>query len=328
MKSILSRGGWCLLAALTFVASSASYAGTAYSKLVVFGDSLNDRGNMAAFTGGVFPNAPTYVYGRQTNGPVWVEYLAGRLGMADKVLNYAVVGALTAPAPGYPSGNVWSDTFPGLEGTDVAGQVTDYLGEVNHTADPAALHVLDGGANDFPRVADPAVIIPNLLGSFVRLQNAGAKHFLVLNLPDLGKTPRAILAELYGLLPPGHSTALYSALSAGLNAALATQLAAFAHPGVTVTIVDAHAFLNRIAANSAAYGFVNTQMPYLLAGGTSDPAGWLFWDDVHPTTRGHQLLAEEAITSLLATSSPRQGNGNGPGVVNALRGLVKAPGKG
>jgi phospholipase/lecithinase/hemolysin len=47
----------------------ASAAG-AFSKVVVFGDSLNDRGNMFQFSGGAFPAAPMYADGRQSNGPV------------------------------------------------------------------------------------------------------------------------------------------------------------------------------------------------------------------------------------------------------------------
>ena len=110
MKSIPLHSARHFLVTLlvSLVTITVSSAATAFSKIVVFGDSLNDRGNMAAFTGGAFPNAPVYVYGRQSNGPLWVEYLASRLGMANNLDNYAVVGAMTAPAPGYPTGNVWS----------------------------------------------------------------------------------------------------------------------------------------------------------------------------------------------------------------------------
>ena len=117
---------------------------------------------------------PTYALGRQSNGLLWVEYLAGRLGMADRLLNYAVVGALTKPAPGFPTGNVWSDTYAGLQGTDVASQVLDYLGDCQGRADPAALFILEGGANDFPRVANPAVIVGNLRSSTARCSRASA----------------------------------------------------------------------------------------------------------------------------------------------------------
>lgn len=315
---------------MALVSPVASSATTAFSQLVVFGDSLNDRGNMLAYSGGAFPNAPWYVAGRQSNGPLWVEYLAGRLGLADKLNNYAVVGAMTAPAPGYPTGNVWSVSengsivIPGLNGTDVRSQVLDYIGDNQGQADPLALHILQGGANDIPRVADPAALVVNLIQSFIALQNAGARHIMVANLPDIGKTPRVLLAEQYGFLPAG-TAAYLSAVCRQLNQALANGLAATTLPGVTVSITDMHAFLNALVANPADYGLVNTNLPYLMAGGGADSATWLFWDDLHPTTRGHAVLAEYAITSLVGAYSPREGHGSGSGLVNSLRGLARLP---
>ncbi len=109
-----------------FLLGTTALARAPYSSIVVFGDSLSDTGRMVALTNGAFPAPPDYAWGRQSNGPVWHEYLAVSLGLSDAVINYAVIGAMTAPAPGYPTGNVWSDTFPGLEGTDVTSQVLDY----------------------------------------------------------------------------------------------------------------------------------------------------------------------------------------------------------
>jgi phospholipase/lecithinase/hemolysin len=316
----------CFIVALVFslLAGPAVAAGTAFSKIVVFGDSLNDRGNMVQFTNGVFPNAPTFTYGRQTNGAVWVEYLAARLSMADKIVNYAVVGAMTKPTAQFPTGNVWSDTFAGLEGTDVTSQVSDYLADANGVADPAALYILEGGANDFPRVADPSVIIGNLVQCLVALESRGAKHIMVVNLPDIGRTPRVILAEQLNLLPPGTAQFL-SAVCGQLNLGLGGVVTAVSPADVTITVADLYGFMRTVTQNGAAYGFVNVQLPYLLFGAGADQKTWLFWDDLHPTTRGHEILADQAVTSLLQSYSPSNGKLNAQGAVNALKGLVKAP---
>ncbi len=326
MNMITLRGARLMLAAfaLPLLAIPAAAAATAFSKIVVFGDSVSDRGNLVQFTHGVFPNVPNYAYGRQSNGPVWVEYLASRLSMAGKIQNYAVVGAMTKPAPGFPTGNVWSDTFTGLEGTDIATQVLDYIGDSRGKADPAALHILQGGANDLPRIANPLVLVTNLVESFVALQTAGAKHIVVVSLPDIGKTPRVILGERFGVLPAG-STVQYSAATAQLNGYLAYLIAMAKAPDVTVTLADMWGFVNEVAAHPAVYGMVETQLFFLGFGGSANPATWLFWDDLHPTTRGHQIFAEAAIDSLVKTYSPRQGQGDGKGVVNSLRGLVPQP---
>jgi phospholipase/lecithinase/hemolysin len=76
-------------------------------------------------------------------------------------------------------------------------------------------------------------------------------------------------------------------------------------------------------ASPASYKLTNTSLFYLGFGAGSDPAGWLFWDDLHPTTRGHQILAEDAISALISSYSPRKGEGDGSGVVSSLRGLVR-----
>jgi outer membrane lipase/esterase len=325
--TVLTRARSLIVAlGLLVFALPALTAGTAFSKIVVFGDSLNDRGNMVQFTGGVFPNAPTYAYGRQTNGQVWVEYLAARLGMADKLVNYAVVGALLQPTPQNPTGNVWDDTFPGLQGTDVTSQVNDYLGDSGGVADSAALFVLQGGANDFPRVADPRAIVANLLQCLVMLESRGAKHVMLVNLPDIGKTPRVIIGEQMGVLPPG-TAAFVSGACGQLNGALSAVLPTVTFPGVTVTVADMYGFMGSVTANPSAYGFSEVRLPYLLSGAptAADPALWLFWDDLHPTTRGHELFAESTLASLLQSYSPRNGNPSAQGAVNALRGLVPKP---
>ena len=301
MKILIKMLGtrFVLAALALFVTASSALAGeTAFSKIVVFGDSLNDTGNLARLTGGAFPNTPNYTYGRQTNGPVWVEYLAEDLGLSNKVLNYAVVGAMTKPAPGFPTGNVWSDTFPGLEGTDVFSQVMNYALDSHERADPAALYILEGGANDFPRVANPGVIVSNLIDSLVALELIGARHILVVNLPDIGKTPRVILAEQYGYIPPG-SGAAYSAACAQVNLALAGAVAAATRHHAKITFADTYGFMNKVAANPAAFGLLNAQYPWLLAGAGTNPVDWLFWDDLHPTTRGHEIFAAQVLDELV-----------------------------
>jgi len=75
-----------VLAAFAFVLSGSAVPAGRINQIVVFGDSLSDSGNLFAATMGTTP-PPPYYQGRFSNGPVWVEDLAGRLGveMAEKV---------------------------------------------------------------------------------------------------------------------------------------------------------------------------------------------------------------------------------------------------
>ena len=69
------------VAAVGAVASTAS--AQSYARLVVFGDSLSDNGNLYAATGGGTPTSPPYYQGRFSNGPVFTELLGFDAGHAS-----------------------------------------------------------------------------------------------------------------------------------------------------------------------------------------------------------------------------------------------------
>ena len=125
----------------------------------------------------------------------------------------------------------------------------------------------------------------------------GAKTILVSNLPNIGATPNAIaggaLAEQGGLL----ATVVYNQT---LNQA-AQQLAAL-NPGVNLVQMDWYSAFNVIRANPGAFGFTNVTQACInsVACLASNAQGYLFWDGVHPTEAGHQLLARYA-SLLLST---------------------------
>ena len=75
------RGKLAGLAALGLLAGPISGWAGGVDALYAFGDSLSDVGNIFAATGGVGPGAP-YANGQFSNGPVWVQDLAGDLGLA------------------------------------------------------------------------------------------------------------------------------------------------------------------------------------------------------------------------------------------------------
>ena len=59
---------------------------------------------------------------------------------------------------------------------------------------------------------------------------------------------------------------------------------------------DTFAFLNAVVAAPAAYGFTDVDSACfqgsIILGGVAcqNPSQYLFWDDSHPTARGHHLL--------------------------------------
>jgi len=314
-----------VLGLLVLIASSVAFAGSRISSIVVFGDSLSDTGRLFRLTDGGFPPRVAYFHGRQSNGPVWVEYLADELHLEHRVRNYAAVGAMSGPSADIPSGNVWSDTFAGLEGTSLRGQLASYLGDTGGTVDPEALYIVEGGANDLiqplagllmnppatpeafmakvSEIATPVVInVATIAGT---LKAMGAQHIAVVNVPDFGKAPL-----LVGYGP--QASAIVSMLVAMINEAVGEQLDALESAGGSkLARIDAYGFIDRVAAAPADYGFTNVTGQFMFldrSNGTVTYASaerravseWLFWDHLHPTTRGHKLFAKSALAELRA----------------------------
>src|ERR1700734_910207 len=169
-------GSISIMLALLALASPGALAATAsYAALYVFGDSYCDVGNLFAATGGFEPAAP-YYNGRFSNGPIWLDHVAGFLGVPFKAsllggTDYAFGGAwVTAP-----------QVIPGGTIPSVPQQVELYLSQHGGKADPNALYVLEGGGND---ILGTTTGSPNALGfqiaagiaqSELLLRQAGAR---------------------------------------------------------------------------------------------------------------------------------------------------------
>ncbi|MBX3710025.1 MAG: SGNH/GDSL hydrolase family protein [Gammaproteobacteria bacterium] len=166
-------------------------------KIIVFGDSLSDNGNIFSLTTKAhnaipmippIPKNPPYFEGRFSNGPVWVDNLAQALSVEQ--VNYAYAGAWAEPVQNsaliIPFG--------------LGMQVNFYL--VSSVLDfhkDRHLYIIWSGANDYINGrSDSDYPTSNTVAS---IQNQidwliyyGAKNFLVLNMPDLGIIP-GVIAE-------------------------------------------------------------------------------------------------------------------------------------
>jgi len=61
--------------------------------------------------------------------------------------------------------------------------------------------------------------------------------------------------------------------------------------------LDVFRLLSGIVAAPSAYTLTNVTMPAQNQF-TVDPDTYLFWDDLHPTTRGHNIVAGSAVKLL------------------------------
>jgi phospholipase/lecithinase/hemolysin len=317
MKKILGAAALACAAALPGVAHATI---SQLTSLFVFGDSLSDGGNSGllsqAAPGGAFTfPPPPYAGGRVSNGPVAVEYLWNSFNPGDSSFkpslaggtNYAIAGS-TSGAANYGSINPNVPDFlqPAYDGKGTAWQLQTFAGQVL-SFDPAkSLFVVWLFANDVYYVLDSGGTLPgtvpgspgganliangiaNIATTVATLANSGARHFLVPNLPDLGRTPEAIALG---------QTAEYSALSVAFNQNLAAQLTLLDQQLGFVDIVqfDTAAAFDRLLNNPSKYGFDVTDKSCVanLGSGVCNPSTWVFWDGVHPTTATHAYLAEQ-----------------------------------
>ncbi|HEX2973191.1 MAG TPA: SGNH/GDSL hydrolase family protein [Tepidisphaeraceae bacterium] len=275
-----------LLASLLLLTLCAPVSASSYDKMIVFGDSLSDTGN--AFAASQYPPAP-YYNGRFSNGPVWVEALAPLLDVPTPTA--AMLPGLNATNCAIGGACATGGLIPSLE-----AQVAAYC----TTATPAAndLFILWAGANDLlDGQTNPAIPASAVTHQVATLAAAGAKNFLVLNLPPLGHTPRFVNSPLQ---MPMDSLAIQfnSALATGLDELL-PELPADVH----LTQFDVHDLFTQLAQDPAQAGFTNITDSAFLAGPpasiVANPDEYVYWDSIHPTHAAHQMLAEHVAAVLV-----------------------------
>lgn len=320
-----------------------------FSKLYVFGDSLSDAGNTykASYDpvlGVGFP-PPPYAQ-RFSNGPVWVEYLGQKLGLqptlvselpieqtADQPsdqpsvnqpsqgINFAVGGATTGTENTLARTETLVDgfesiaTLPGLE-----QQISKFTSQIpaGESADGQALYVIWAGGNDYLSAPDPASQNPteqplkNLTNALQALDRAGARHILILNLPDLGKLP-LVQAE-----QPSDRAKALSQITATHNRRL-NELDQSLSPQVELITVDANTLFAQATAPNNSFGFTATTAPCFdrsLGQVCDNPSDYVFWDDLHPTTAAHRQVSELAYSLLQSqTQTQRRRSASGVGLL-------------
>ncbi len=321
-KQLLAAG--CILFSVTSPLKVMAADLSSFSQLYVFGDSLSDTGNTFTFTGGQIPaptvsgsNRPAYFPGRFSNGPNWVDYFGSQIGkqgltpiplvplvanpnpkIASKQgVNFAFGGAQTGK----------SSDFPGLQNNipGVLGQV-DLFTSLNQTfpADANALYTIFAGGNDYlSGQTDVNQVVKNLSTSITNLAQGNAKNFLVFNQADLGDSPfgRALGFPLQlNELVTQHNKLLASSLEN-----LRTTI-----PGINIFSVDTNALFKTIASDPAKFGFKDATNPCIkgnfqkVLSICDNPNDFVFFDDIHLSSRANSILANAALASVKGQSIP------------------------
>ncbi|SFB07798.1 outer membrane lipase/esterase [Collimonas sp. OK607] len=292
-----------------------------FSQMVFFGDSLTDSGY---FTGvGKQPSFTT------NPDPVWAQIVAHKYGTtANPAAVLTPSGVQAAGGTDYAVGgarvtsqNGWPDAATAPLVPTVTSQVQGYLA-ANPRLDSKGLYAVWAGANDIfgytqtniAGLLNPATQTAtavqtiqqvageagNVVGLVKQLQQAGAGTVIVINLPDVGRTPE-------GSAIPALS-ALWTAASTSFNASLNSGLSGL---GGNIVALNAFGLLHEVIANPGLYGFTNVSSPACTTSSSGDCTAatlvapnadktYLFADGVHPTGAGHAILAQYIESVLQA----------------------------
>ena len=316
-----------------------------YSSLVFFGDSLSDTGNVlsltTAFAPPPFPAFPGAA-GRFSNGPVWTEYLASGLGLpsASNPSNLLFTGTAVAPIGPLGGQNFsYGGARTGLGGsagptTGLLGQLIDwngsaFSGALTRAADPNGLYVVLAGANDLrdarsanpggtaadaaARAASAATTAANVTNSLALLARAGARHFLISNLPDLGRTPEAV--SLGVVAASTDATLKFNTFLAADAAFLDAQFLTSFGVDLDIRSMDLYGLTAGIyddAVNhgGARYGITNATAPCIAPGPVSRQYFFAdatnincsvsaFSDPLHPSAASHLLIGRLALATAV-----------------------------
>lgn len=286
---VLMTGAASAALAVALVAMSGSVASAqTYDRLVVFGDSLSDNGNLYGATGGTTPASPPYWQGRFSDGRTFAEQLgfnaANFNGPVTGSINMAFGGARTDSEASPLGMQRQLATYVARGGVFGRGDLVSVLGGANNIFQglPAAGASTNPTGTIGATSRSAAMDVAGLVNSVAQ---AGAGTIVVTNLPRLSVTPQfrnTPAAPLADFAVTSFNSALYNNLAA----------VAAANAGANIIQVDLFTAGDALAADPGAFGISNaTAACFNGVTVCSNPGEYFYFDGVHPTTKGHSIIA-------------------------------------
>jgi phospholipase/lecithinase/hemolysin len=306
----------CLCAALLLSFTAVLAHAQDYTSIVVFGDSLSDTGNFADLTqtkyGVRIPGLDAnYADGRFTDGDdtlpaakkyfgLWIEQFAAMLPSKPLIKN-SLDGGTNYAYGSATNGNgittVYFDTSNSLSVNvnNIGQQITDYLATSPQITNKT-LFAVWGGSNDILAANSADDILKAVIAQALNMQrliDAGATEFIIPNIPPLGSTP-LLNGSPKTSIPATAAAVLYNqALAAALSILRDFNFDKHLH----LVQFDVFSLFNQVAASPAKYSLTNVTAS-AQGNAMVDPDTYLFWDDLHPTTSAHNILAVAAADAI------------------------------
>ena len=240
-----------------------------FKNIVAFGDSFTDNGHING-----------HGFDRDTNGYVWVEYLAEMMA-CQKLDNRAWGGAKTDN--GHYMGFDWSGFNWQIDGYEPT------------TNPEETLYAVWIGVNDYwDNKEDPSNSVKNIKMGLDKLIKKGAKHFVIFNNFDLtislGYAPKT---EYHHLIPD------VKKLTKKFNAELYSMLfeentgLTNANSEIRTYYIDIYTFMNDLVENNQF-----KDHPWKGTYKEPDSKEYLWYDEWHPMTSCHKRIAELVLKEL------------------------------
>jgi cholinesterase len=239
-----------------------------YSSILAFGDSLSDNGKYGMYADALSYTNPFDNFGfyRFSNGPNWVEYLAGPSHFNAKLLDLAYGGATT-------SGD---NPAAGLTTTGLQWQVATYKAVFGNSISSNTLVTLWAGGNDMFNLRSPITAADNIKLAIQNLIAIGGRSFLIPNLSYTDIDP-------------------YKYFKQPFDTELALDLAFLkaTNPETDIYALDLNGFVPT--------GVIDLYGPYTFKNPdpTNETGPYAWWDivGVHPTTEVHAQIADLAAAA-------------------------------
>lgn len=299
------------LSALTLTSTSAVAQPDPPSRVVVFGASYTDAGNVLELTGD-WPPSPPYDDGRFCDGPLWYEAAGAELDWppaSPSLLGgdvYSYGGAMTG----------WDNTFVPCFPDDPIPPIGLQIQAFLDSNDIVETDLFIIGANndlnylilDLDGGREPGAAVANMVSHVETLATAGAENLIVSNMLPLDRAPFITRTGLSDFAR--QVTDEYNAL---LEAAMQDAAASL---DIDIQLFDMHGVISNVLDDPSAYGFTNTTDPALqgvdictvIDGDPVDnPDEYVWWDFSHATHAVHAIMGD-ALLDLLDCPSDLNGD--------------------
>jgi phospholipase/lecithinase/hemolysin len=294
------------LALWLFLAATASAVDfPKFKHLVIFGDSLSDTGNYSSlvlpYLKETLPSPPPYAPpppygvtfdgsglkfpGRFTDGRNWVDYFPCVAKHFDSIAPFYAdpINGTNVAVGGSTSANLLQSGPNGFPPAQILDYVESKLGRRVSRND---LYVIWIGANDLSAgITNPRTTVDNIRKAIGALANAGARDFIVIDVPDISLTPDV---KALGRIHEARQ------FVAAVNLLLAIEIPLSAwRERVNIDLVDINTIFVPLVLSPALFGFSNSIGAAFVNGKVvNDTDDYVFWDGFHPTTEVHFIAAE------------------------------------